>query len=182
MVSDEPLPPLARSALQRLSLSLSLACVAGYLYHQKDMLQDRGRMDGYRNAILQNPGCFKDKVVLDVGTGSGVLAIWAAMAGAKRVYAVEATSMAQQARKLVAQNGFQEVVVVLEGYMEQVELPEKARHASRHRPTRRVLRWTSSSRSGWILPANPNPNPNPNPEQVDIIVSEWMGNLLREHP
>jgi len=97
----------------------------GYLYHQKDMLQDRGRMDGYRNAILQNPGCFKDKVVLDVGTGSGVLAIWAAMAGAKRVYAVEATSMAQQARKLVAQNGFQEVVVVLEGYMEQVELPEK---------------------------------------------------------
>ena len=149
MVSDEPLPPLARSALQRLSLSLSLACIAGYLYHQKDMLLDRGRMDGYRNAILQNPGCFKDKVVLDVGTGSGVLAIWAAMAGAKRVYAVEATSMAQQARKLVAQNGFQEVVVVLEGYMEQVELPEKARHASRHRPTRRVLRWTSSSRSGW---------------------------------
>ena len=97
MVSDEPLPPLARSALQPLSLSLSLACIAGYLYHQKDMLQDRGRMDGYRNAILQNPGCFKDKVVLDVGTGSGVLAIWAAMAGAKRVYAVEATSMAQQA-------------------------------------------------------------------------------------
>ena len=47
------------------------------------MLQDRGRMDGYRNAILQNPDCFKDKVVLDVGTGSGVLAIWAAMAGAK---------------------------------------------------------------------------------------------------
>ena len=35
----------------------------------------------------------------------------------------------RQARKLVAQNGFQEVVVVLEGYMEQVELPEKARHA-----------------------------------------------------
>jgi predicted RNA methylase len=77
---------------------LSLSRVAGYLYHQKDMLQDRGRMDGYRNAILQNPDCFKDKVVLDVGTGSGVLAIWAAMAGAKRVYAVEATSMAQQAR------------------------------------------------------------------------------------
>lgn len=33
----------------------------GYLYHQKDMLQDRGRMDAYRNAIMRNPGCFADK-------------------------------------------------------------------------------------------------------------------------
>jgi protein arginine N-methyltransferase 1 len=31
--------------------------------------------------------CFQ--VVLDVGTGSGVLAIWAAKAGAKKVYAIE---------------------------------------------------------------------------------------------
>ena len=27
---------------------------------------------------MGNPGAFKDKVVLDVGTGSGILAIWAA--------------------------------------------------------------------------------------------------------
>ena len=97
----------------------------GYLYHQKDMLQDRGRMTAYRNAILQNASCFEGKVVLDVGAGSGVLSIWAAMAGAKRVYAVEATSMAQHARRLVQQNGVQDVVVVLEGYMEAQELPEK---------------------------------------------------------
>jgi len=97
----------------------------GYLYHQKDMLQDRGRMDAYRNAITRNPGCFQGKVVLDVGAGSGVLSIWAAMAGARKVYAVEATSMAQHARRLVQQNGFQDVIVVLEGYMEKQELPEK---------------------------------------------------------
>ena len=35
---------------------------AGFLYHQKDMLQDRGRMNAYRNAIMRNPGCFQDKV------------------------------------------------------------------------------------------------------------------------
>lgn len=97
----------------------------GYLYHQKDMLQDRGRMDSYRNAILNNPQCFRGKTVLDVGTGSGVLAIWAGMAGARKVYAIEATSMAQHARRLVQQNGMQDVVVVLEGYMEKQTLPEK---------------------------------------------------------
>ena len=41
------------------------------------------------------------KIVLDVGTGSGILAIWAAQAGAKKVYAVEATKMAEHARRLV---------------------------------------------------------------------------------
>lgn len=103
----------------------------GYLYHQKDMLQDKGRMDGYRNAILGNAKCFEGKTVLDVGTGSGVLAIWAGMAGARKVYAVEATSMAQHARRLVQQNGMQDVVTVLEGYMEKIELPEKVRTRER---------------------------------------------------
>ena len=82
-------------------------------------------MDAYRNAILNNTESFRGKTVLDVGTGSGVLAIWAGMAGARKVYAVEATSMAQHARRLVQQNGMQDVVVVLEGYMEKIELPEK---------------------------------------------------------
>jgi type I protein arginine methyltransferase len=71
------------------------------------------------------------QVVLDVGTGSGVLAIWAAKAGAKRVYAVEATAMATHARALAERNGVGQVVQILEGYMEQQNLPEKVR------PTRR---------------------------------------------
>jgi len=44
-------------------------------------------------------------VVLDVGTGSGMLAIFAAKAGARKVYAVEATSMAKLAKGLVEPNG-----------------------------------------------------------------------------
>lgn len=45
------------------------------------------------------------QVVLDVGTGSGVLALFAAKAGARKVYAVEATDMAKHARTVVEANG-----------------------------------------------------------------------------
>ena len=100
-------------------------CTYGYLYHQKDMLEDQNRMTAYSDAVRLNPDSFRGKVVLDVGTGSGVLAMWAAQAGAKKVYAVEATHMAVQARKIVAANGLSDVVEVIQGSMEEVELPEK---------------------------------------------------------
>jgi protein arginine N-methyltransferase 1 len=96
-----------------------------FLTHQRSMLEDRKRTGAYFEALMSNSDLFRDKVVLDVGTGSGILAIFAAKAGAKKVYAVEATEMAIQARKLVAMNGFQDVVTVIQGTMESVELPEK---------------------------------------------------------
>lgn len=49
-------------------------------------------------------------------------------AGAKKVYAVEATYMAQHAERAAAANGFKDVVQVLQGKMEEIELPEKVRN------------------------------------------------------
>jgi protein arginine N-methyltransferase 1 len=65
------------------------------------------------------------KAVLDVGAGSGILAIWSAQAGARKVYAVEATKMSEHARALVKANNLEDVVEVIEGSMEEVTLPEK---------------------------------------------------------
>jgi len=56
-----------------------------YLYHQKDMLEDHKRTGAYYNACMQNRAQFAGKVVLDVGTGSGILAIFAAKAGGRVV-------------------------------------------------------------------------------------------------
>ncbi|XP_077211280.1 protein arginine methyltransferase 10 [Tasmannia lanceolata] len=100
-------------------------CTYAFLYHQKEMLSDRVRMDAYYNAIFKNHHHFRGKIVLDVGTGSGILAIWSAQAGAKKVYAVEATKMSEHARELVKANNFQDIVEVIEGSMEEVVLPEK---------------------------------------------------------
>lgn len=63
--------------------------------------------------------------MLDVGTGSGILAIWSAQAGARKVYAVEATKMSEHARELVKANNLQDIVEVIEGSVEDVTLPEK---------------------------------------------------------
>ena len=60
------------------------------LEHQIMMLDDKPRMQAYHQAINANAELFKNKVVLDVGCGTGILSLWAAQAGARRVYAVEA--------------------------------------------------------------------------------------------
>ena len=71
---------------------------------QKDMLEDHKRTGAYYQAVMQNRRQFEGRVVLDVGTGSGILAVFAAKAGARKVYAVEATNMAKFAKQLVASN------------------------------------------------------------------------------
>jgi len=93
------------------------------------MLQDTVRTQIYRNAILKNPSNFKDKVVMDVGCGSGILSLFAAQAGAKKVYAIEASNMAKSARKLVQANGWQSVIEVIEARVEDITEEQVARNS-----------------------------------------------------
>ena len=52
------------------------------------MLKDEVRTMSYRNSIYHNTHLFKNKIVLDVGCGTGILSMFAARAGAKRVIGV----------------------------------------------------------------------------------------------
>lgn len=115
-------------------------CYSDISVHE-EMIADSVRTDAYRQGILRNWAALRDKTVLDVGAGTGILSIFCAQAGARRVYAVEASAIWEQAREVVRLNRVEDRVQVLPGPVETVELPE----------------------------------------QVDVIVSEWMGyGLLHE--
>ncbi|XP_047945520.1 probable histone-arginine methyltransferase 1.3 isoform X2 [Salvia hispanica] len=99
----------------------------GQLLHQQNMMQDYVRTGSYYAAVLENCTDFTDRVVVDVGAGSGILSLFAAQAGAKHVYAVEASDMADYARTLISGNpSLSERITVFKGKVEEVELPEKA--------------------------------------------------------
>lgn len=70
------------------------------------MLKDTVRTLTYRNSMLDNKHLFRDKVVLDVGCGTGILCMFAAKAGAKKVIGVDMSNIIDQAKKIVAANGF----------------------------------------------------------------------------
>lgn len=65
-----------------------------HFHIHEEMLKDRIRTDAYKNAILNNKDAFKGKVVLDIGCGTGVLSIFAAKAGARKVYGIEFADIA----------------------------------------------------------------------------------------
>lgn len=91
----------------------------------EEMLKDDVRTRSYMRAIVDNPHLFEGKTVMDVGCGTGVLSIFAAKAGAKKVYAVECSKIVDQARQIIEANGFSSIIEVKETKVEDMELPEK---------------------------------------------------------
>lgn len=154
---DDDIPSFKGDEKAKASDFANYFCSYAQLYHQKTMLADHNRMAAYHSAILGNTEVFKDKIVMDIGTGSGILAVWAAQAGARKVYAIEYTDMAKYAEQVMIANDVQDVVTVIQGAVEDIQLPMEVDGLESDDP------------------AN-------HPERVvDIFISEWMGYfLLRE--
>ncbi|KAK9171036.1 Ribosomal protein L11 methyltransferase (PrmA) family protein [Cryptosporidium meleagridis] len=109
------------------------------LFVHQLMLQDLERVEAYKRSFEENKELFKGKIVLDVGCGTGILSMLAAKCGAKAVYAVDGSNISFLAKTIVEDNELSEIVKVIHGVIEEIELPVN---------------------------------------QVDIIVSEWMGFYL----
>jgi precorrin-6B methylase 2 len=87
------------------------------------MLADHIRMAAFQDAIKQEvkPG----DIVVDIGTGSGILAYFALQAGASKVYAIEQGDVIEEAERLASFNGAADRIVFLKGRSENIQLPEK---------------------------------------------------------
>ncbi|XP_045511493.1 protein arginine N-methyltransferase 3 [Colias croceus] len=90
-----------------------------------EMLSDKVRTESYRDAILNNKDTFKDKVVLDLGCGTGILSMFAATAGAKKVYALDQSDVIYHAMDIIRENKLDNVIQTVKGRLEDTKLGEK---------------------------------------------------------
>jgi protein arginine N-methyltransferase 3 len=84
----------------------------------REMIEDRVRTEGYRDFIEKNRDVFAGKTVLDVGCGTGILSLFCARAGAKKVFAVDNSGIAVRAKEIIAKNGFEDRIEVIQGRIE----------------------------------------------------------------
>jgi protein arginine N-methyltransferase 1 len=94
------------------------------LFGYGEMIADRIRIQAFRAALRGaiHPGA----VVLDIGTGPGVMAVLACQLGAGRVYAIEPSHVVQLAREVAAANLCAEKIVFLEDLSTKVTIPVQA--------------------------------------------------------
>jgi len=81
-----------------------------YKTHLK-LLMDQNRTLAFKDAISRavQPG----DVVIDFGTGTGILSFFALQAGARHVYAIDETSIIEYAQKLAIKNTFNEKITFI---------------------------------------------------------------------
>ncbi|MDH3222712.1 MAG: class I SAM-dependent methyltransferase [Gemmatimonadota bacterium] len=91
-------------------------------YHE--LLADQTRIRAFQAAIRGAVG--PDDVVLEIGTGLGTFALFAAAVGARHVWAVEGEPVIHVARALSRLNGHHDRITWVRGWVPDVEIPEQA--------------------------------------------------------
>ncbi len=89
------------------------------------MVYDHRRTAAFRQAIARTVK--EGDVVVDVGTGTGLLAFLCARAGARRVHAIDSSAVVLGwARRLAEANGLADRIVFHHGHSREVDLGERA--------------------------------------------------------
>ncbi|CAD5123303.1 DgyrCDS11660 [Dimorphilus gyrociliatus] len=88
------------------------------------MLADKSRMDAYQSFINENAALFSGKIVMDVGSGLGILSLFCAKAGAKKVYAVEGSEMAKMCETIIKDNNFSDTIQVIHKAVEDIQVSD----------------------------------------------------------
>jgi type I protein arginine methyltransferase len=88
------------------------------------LIADPVRTGAYTEALRRavKPG----SVVVDIGTGTGILALLACRFGARRVHAIEPDPIVATAREVAAANGYADRIVFHEAVSTEVDLGERA--------------------------------------------------------
>jgi protein arginine N-methyltransferase 1 len=89
---------------------------------QESLLLDKVRCDAYREAIHRTVK--QGDVVVDLGAGTGLLSFFALQAGARHVYAIEMSDIADAAAELIAANRFEDRITLIRKNSKKVRLPE----------------------------------------------------------
>jgi type I protein arginine methyltransferase len=90
---------------------------------QERLLLDKARCDAYRDAIRRTVK--SGDVVVDLGAGTGLLSFFALQAGARHVYAIEMSRIADAAAELIEANGFRDRITLIRKNSKRVRLPER---------------------------------------------------------
>jgi hypothetical protein len=98
--------------------------LANTIQYHAGMIADRTRVVRFREALFKSVK--KGDVVLDIGTGTGIMAYFACQAGAKKVYAVESGPIIELAKSVCAKNGLTNKIEFIAGTSTSINLPEKA--------------------------------------------------------
>lgn len=85
------------------------------------MLKDEVLTLTYQNSMFHDPH-FEDNLVLDVGSGTGILRMFAAQAGAHEVIGIKCSRISDYVVQIVKTNSSECVVTVIKGKVEKVEL------------------------------------------------------------
>ncbi|XP_011502659.1 PREDICTED: protein arginine N-methyltransferase 6, partial [Ceratosolen solmsi marchali] len=88
------------------------------IHHQ--MLNDTSRTVAYKNAIFNMKSSFVDKIVMDVGAGTGILSIFSAQAGAKKIYAIEASNLANLISQVAEENNVKDKIEIIKKPVEDI--------------------------------------------------------------